>query len=63
MRKLSLVREPLTDLSVDQLRSVAAAATGTCSAGCGHTLDLECDNGFTNGCTQHTVRICVTSIC
>lgn len=61
---LRLTREVLTELSTDQLRSVAAAAaTATCSAGCGHTLDLECEDGFTNGCTAHTDRICVTSIC
>ena len=60
MKKLTLNAERLADLSSDELRSVAGAATGTCSMQCRDTIE-DCEQ-FTYGCTQLSEKLCVTGI-
>lgn len=60
MKKLSLNVERLADLSCDELRSVAGAATSTCSVQCDETV-VECER-FTYLCTALSLRLCVTGI-
>ena len=59
-RKLGLTREVLTDLTAGELRSVAGAATSTCTSYCDETV-VDCDR-FTYACTALSIRLCVTGI-
>jgi hypothetical protein len=43
VRKLTLKREALTELTSEQLDSVVGAATGTCTGGCTAYTRLKCD--------------------
>ena len=60
MKKLTLSAEKLADLSGDEMRSVAGAATSTCTVYCEETI-VDCER-FTYACTALSIRLCVTGI-
>ena len=59
--RLTLKKELLAELSYDELRSVAGAATSTCTVQCKETVE-DCGDDFTYLCTALSLRLCVTGI-